>query len=132
MSRREILLKAIEVIEERGWGQNPDMFDDGGPVCIQSAVCVAGGQELLDGLGFSRGIYCYAPSVLGIAFDPEDHGQAWRWNDARGRTKEEVVEALRFLADTDMSWDDAMDLWKANESLSAFPVETRQLVAVAA
>ncbi len=86
-----VLRKAADLIDERGWlqGQN---FDADGRCCAFWALGKAAGKQR--GL---RPIYDQFAGYL-HARNPR-----WRevssWNDAPGRTKEQVVAALRECAD---------------------------------
>lgn len=96
MIDKAIFAKAADIIEERGWYQgwfyNIQKGCDG-PVCLLGAVNVACGRE---------------PDVSNVA-DTDAVDKAVRrklkrrvfaanWNDRDGRTKEQVVNMLRSLA----------------------------------
>ncbi len=91
---KALLLKAAELVEERG--HNQGWYEgDNGSLCILGALEVASGEEpfsmseillpLHHGCGLAHDL---RPFALGVI----------RWNDAPGRTKAEVVQALRNAA----------------------------------
>jgi hypothetical protein len=77
------LLKAAEYIEEHGWCQR-SIGAKGGPACVIGAVHFSGGKiAALNAVERVIG----RPDLI-------------RWNDEPGRTKAEVVKALRGAAFT--------------------------------
>jgi hypothetical protein len=87
-----VLLRAVEVLAERGWCQDA-YTNDAGQVCVRGAMNVAViGQADAD--------------LLDSALERLDgylRSQGWgvlaeRWNDVEGRTADEVVAALRAAA----------------------------------
>lgn len=108
MTTPEILLKAANVIEARGWHQGsyiPNMADKATcPVCVLAAINVA------------RGLppdCMYDPYAPGPAYEAAFEFAGWLgllnvpevvdtvgegWNDAPGRTADEVTSALRECA----------------------------------
>ena len=99
---RALLLRAAEVIEERGWTQGSYCDGDGG-VCAMGAISVGAGYppESIDGLAN----YVSGKAVMKLikVIDPQGKfvdriGSIPDWNDTRGRTKEEVIAALRTAA----------------------------------
>lgn len=69
--RREVLLRAAELIEERGWiAGSAGMHDNNGPFCLLGAIGFA---------AYGKGDmgYIYGHKFLRIS-DPE---AAWGWND---------------------------------------------------
>ena len=75
-----VLLDAADYIEEYGWCQY--RWQDGEKVCALSAISVTAGRNL-EAIGRLR-------KFLGGRIDT--------WNDTVGRTKDEVVAALRACA----------------------------------
>jgi hypothetical protein len=112
---RKVLLSAAEYIERNGWTQG-STFAHGGhnvlghgskrpPACaygaIVSGVSFLDREELGHNTSFevSNAASDYVESCLGIAgtWGPKYRGLP-RWNDARERTANQVVEALRGAA----------------------------------
>lgn len=90
---RTVFLRAIEVLKERGWrqgGSNPALVQDDGKcsVCMEEAVSLAVDGQIRnshwESFRFLRGVI-------------REH-QLFRWNDAKGRTKRQVIAALRRAA----------------------------------
>lgn len=101
---RSILLCAREIIEECGWCQYALQAEDGS-VCLEGAVVIASGVKVFRS---RKGHYEYAADdpCLRAASRPiailelQVVGKRLsRWNDERGRTKEEVLRLLRDTAD---------------------------------
>jgi hypothetical protein len=100
MDTPEILTKAIDVIEERGWYQGASVDPDGTGVCAVVAMCVAAG--LPPDTLVMNGDRVGAMSVLAAAGELElflDLGlPATQWNDEFVDTRDEVITALRECA----------------------------------
>jgi hypothetical protein len=79
----EVLLRAVDLIEERGWCQHK-LRSSEGSICTEQAIREA-----------SPGVW-RLPLMHFAAFLGE--AEVHHWNDDRGRTKEEVVSALRQAA----------------------------------
>lgn len=87
----QILRDAAELIRTRGWCQGEYEID--GCLCIFGAVHVALGREP-DGIGFTtadRQIADALRSATGVVIVPD-------WNDAPGRTAEQVIAAIERAA----------------------------------
>jgi hypothetical protein len=81
----KVLMRAAEIVRERGWCQL-DYEDDQGRVCAAGALYAASGDEWpYVAMGRRR-----LAASLGRAVET--------WNDVPGRTKEEVIEALERAA----------------------------------
>lgn len=107
--RREILLRAVEVLDERGWAQGGlGMYPQAGVgFCILGAVAHAANAPLRDS-GFSFGPqydYLVPNAILGTTHDLAD---AFTWNDTDARDKEHVQTVLRRLANGS-TWEQAID-----------------------
>ena len=86
-----VLLRAAEVVRERGLCQGP--WRSGGPLCAAGAVGVAGGDLGLSRAGMEGRVLKFARALGGsAATDVHD------WNDAPGRTAGDVAEALERAA----------------------------------
>lgn len=87
MTTKEILLGAAEYLRVHGWVQR--MGDPGGPRCAVGAVIsVHQGPERLDA-------YAAFADAAGIDLRALSIGD---WNDAPGRTAEEVIAAFERAA----------------------------------
>lgn len=85
----EVLRRAADIIERRGWCQND--YQDGAAVCILGALRLA-----ITGNTDNHSDRVHNPAER-LA---KNLGQApWVWNDEPGRTKEEVIAALRSAAE---------------------------------
>lgn len=99
----EVLNRAADLIEERGWVQGVDgMIADGcSPLCLEGGIAAAIGADMHAGAG------PYPPKYF---YDDVEECPAWAavtsylslrpyvWNDNEGRTAAEVVEVLRAVA----------------------------------
>jgi hypothetical protein len=103
METPEILTKAAEVIETRGWHQGdfvpPNTDPETAPVCVMAAINVAAGMRPN---GYRSGampaddvdaLYA-ARRALGARVADD----IVAWNDQEGRTRDEVTTALRECA----------------------------------
>lgn len=113
MNTSEVLDRAADEIERRGWSQGTGWFprsDESTPVCAEGALrlaCGFGGGVGLDGAWFdlaSKRAACDALSAYLTDRFPECINQVtgavipFSWNDARSRTQAEVIEVLRAAA----------------------------------
>lgn len=91
-TKREVLLRAAELCEV-GWVQGSAACSPGCD-CAVTAINAAASDELLS-------IWCWNELADYLRLPcPESAGSAIiRWNDTPGRTKEEVVAALRAAAE---------------------------------
>jgi len=80
----EVLLGAAEYIEKFGWKQR-DFGDDGGPRCMLGAV-------------MSQCKNTYTDIMSAAQLHLQRQGKFMSWNDSPGRTKAEVIDALRSAA----------------------------------
>lgn len=86
-----VLLHAAEIVQERGVCQGP--WRAGGPLCAAGAVGEAAIDLGLDRVEMEARMLRFAHALGGSAVS-DVHG----WNDAPGRTAEEVAEALQRAA----------------------------------
>jgi hypothetical protein len=98
----EILAKAADLIEERGWATGWYVNDCGG-LCARGAVYAAGGYEPeprhSNGNWFN-GLISDRDVMKAEAFlDQFVGGHAPNWNDATGRTPEQIIFGLRRAAE---------------------------------
>ena len=98
----EVLNRAADLIEERGWTQGdgwfPEMLPVAAPLCAEGAmkaaaaeVCAAAGDALARYTVHREQILPAFKDYLGVA-------HVFVWNDAGRRTASEVIEALRACA----------------------------------
>ena len=94
-----VLLEAADYIEWHGWCQDR-VESPGGAVCALGAICHATNDLVAQRLlAFSPpNILARLKKVIGVARLDESWHDIQNWNDAPGRTKEEVVAALRGAA----------------------------------
>jgi hypothetical protein len=86
-----VLLRAAEIVRERGLRQGP--WRAGGPLCAAGAVGVAAGD-----LGLSRTEMEHVVLRFARALGGSAAGDVHSWNDVSGRSAGEVVEALERAA----------------------------------
>lgn len=105
MDEREVLLRAADLIESKGWCKDFSALDAdlnevdpwSDSACVFCAVgaiesVAANGYADFDGLTLSNGAIDRLSRALGAR-------NVIRWNDEDGRTQEEVVAALRKAAE---------------------------------
>ena len=89
MTADETLRRAAKIIRERGWIQGTTSMS-GGPVCAAGAISVV--------LGVHRWrvteAHLLAASRAGVPPERAGASGLTRWNDAPGRTVEEVLAVL--------------------------------------
>lgn len=103
MLTSEVLNRAADLIEERGWVQGNGGFDGSAGLCLEGGIFAA------SGLGWTvaaemaaREGTCPAYEAvlnhLSIGGDRSYGGRLWLWNDKPARTAAEVIEVLRAAA----------------------------------
>lgn len=113
VTKRDVFLRAAEVVEERGWQRYHWGDVDEGPVCLLGAIGVATIE-----MGVAP-LYATTASMASMSFRFErpdlwdDANDPWLWNDGlrfairpSRRPKARVVAALRRLADG-ATWKEA-------------------------
>ncbi len=103
----EVLLKAADLIEQRGHTKHIRV-DDKGSMCLLGAIAVAQGHDIGYSLGMRGGdtelTYEAAETIvntLGIMVGLRDiRGIAVDWNNAPKRTAQEVIDVMRLAART--------------------------------
>jgi hypothetical protein len=96
------LLKAADYIEEHGWCQNRPVTNDG-RVCMTGAMLmVLCGTPYLQAATSEAWMLQregYQAVLESLSVDPLVYPiELAAWNDAEGRSKDEVVQALRYAA----------------------------------
>lgn len=89
-----VLHRAADLLEERGWCQHTTRDDTDGRICAVTAVSDAA-------LEFSADPREAVAAVVRHVCAPGDsrvRGALARWNDAPGRSRREVTDALRGAA----------------------------------
>jgi hypothetical protein len=95
---RDSLLKAIEILDQFGWCQG-NVHNDKGEHCLLGALFVARyGEEPTGGPLSSVRHFDWSESFK--IMKPHTGKHIAYWNDEGGRTKDEVVAALRAAAAT--------------------------------
>ena len=104
MNTSEVLNRAADLIEERGWATGNCGMDasPGAALCLEGALGAAMGVAVVDGLS-AYPIYDYTEIEVAPVYQILQDYLAWMsdlymWNDRRDRTQAEVVEALRACA----------------------------------
>lgn len=105
-----LLVKACDVIDERGWNQGTIIDEETGSCCAQGAIILA--QYPIDGLPYTFGFD--DPTVIAVGIFQRVIGQQLpTFNDAEGRTATGVKEALRKAADTAV---EEVARWRASQT----------------
>jgi hypothetical protein len=97
---QRLLLKAAEIVEQRGWCQRSFENLDG-QVCALGAInlahhdCSGWGSRVFSGADLAVNAACRASQYVGRGIG---YFTLANWNDTNGRTKEEVIAALRGAA----------------------------------
>lgn len=103
MNTSEVLNKAADLIEERGWTRGGNGWNLGGPLCLEGGIMVAAGLARI-------GEVNHCPAALAVVdyLGPENCTitspfsgkvtRSWVWNDDRSRTATEVIGVLRAAA----------------------------------
>ena len=100
----EVLNRAADMIEERGWVRGKGWGPDDGGLCLEGALIAASG--LSAAIGKRLAVYTQCPAydavVAYLGKDPQPRiapivDTLWAWNDARSEVTE-VIEVLRAVA----------------------------------
>lgn len=107
MQTSEILHKAADLIEERGWGTGSETWgyvDFASPLCIEGAIGAAMGKVVNvpgdDGIWPQDIQTCPAGKAVSEFLGERRRSTGWlcHWNDTRARNAAEVIEVLRGAA----------------------------------
>src|SRR5437879_1675262 len=94
---QELMLKAAVLLEEKGWIQNIIRNKNG--FCAAGALFYSSAEPLkLVGELLRKPIYTKAIEKLKEEVVKAGYDNVPDWNDARGRTKEQVIAKLREVA----------------------------------
>ena len=112
-----VLHRAADLIEERGWTQatagDPGADPWGGgsgsaaPVCIEGGILAALGVDTEGDLPPLDFIHCTAYKAVQTYLGLPDSELVFHWNDETGRTASEVIETLRAAAAIEQARHDA-------------------------
>jgi len=97
----EVLNRAADLIEERGWATGVTGWRVGGRLCLEGGIIAAiGGATAADQpLAWACPAYAAVGDYLGRpALSVCGDRELWKWNDRPERTASEVVEVLRACA----------------------------------
>ena len=102
MNTSEVLNRAADLIEERGWGTGVrSMLGSDSGLCIMGALYGAETGQLandaLDETAYTVAETCSAGRAV-IEYIGDNWTYMFSWNDATGRTAAEVIEVLRACA----------------------------------
>lgn len=112
MRTSEVLNKAADLIQQHGWTHVKDQTTRnpwggaGRPMCLEGGILAALGLEpSVNGLGDEENeqlVTCPAYKAVQeyLGFEPKGDikNRLYRFNDAEGRTAQEVIEVLRATA----------------------------------
>jgi hypothetical protein len=89
---RKTLLDAADLLEEKGWIQ--DSYQTCQGYCMLGAI-----QYVLSGDAIKyTSLWTGDHTILKVLQNTTGTVKIWEWNDARGRTKDEVLQAIRKAA----------------------------------
>lgn len=98
MLTKQVLSDAKEIIEERGWAQNPPpLMENKGAVCVVQAMVLSGKKNGAT----ADGLACWFDLAKVIRSNNliPDSRSLISWNDEEGRLKQEVIDLLERAAD---------------------------------
>jgi hypothetical protein len=94
MKTSEVLDLAADLIEERGWVQGTG-WEGSGALCLEGGIAAAAGtQRWSNGMVNTVALH-QCPAYIAVAEHLNRDAVLWQWNDAEGRTAEEVITVLR-------------------------------------
>lgn len=109
----EVLDLAADKIEVVGWGTGVNTWEnrDGAGLCLEGGIIAALGRSFTPGTeNFIDTPELWAcPAYVAMASYLETRAELWRWNDAQGRTAEEVVEVLRAAAAVERAKEESLE-----------------------
>jgi hypothetical protein len=94
---KRILLRAHEIIEERGWCQ-AKLVSSEGHVCLEAAISLAAcgtPYHEADWEMSEAAAQAFAEMKRRVFFNRGEDHRLWSWNDRPGRTKDEVLKLIR-------------------------------------
>lgn len=118
MKTSEVLNKAADLIEERGWGQGPRTWTtEGAELCLEGAIAAAMGKNANRSPRFENGIWpediqtCPAGAAVRDHLE-WTHAYLCMWNDKTERTADEVIEVLRACAVIEAAREEQDAAWE--------------------
>lgn len=79
MKTSDVLNKAADLIEERGWSTGDGWnHEDGGPICLEGGILAAAGINFMTGNKYA----CPAYKAVAAYLADGGHGLPFRWNDS--------------------------------------------------
>lgn len=112
----ELLDRAADLIQERGWTQGPlgwGYYDKSGPLCLEGGILAAYGLDRQDSETIAQ---CPAYKAVKEYLGDRLYGltdfvswELWVWNDSAIRTKDEVIEVLRAAAAVERTKEEALE-----------------------
>ena len=112
MNVHETLDAAADYIERHGWFSHlyGSPSNDFASLCMGNAIGACASHDVH--------VEAYAAVIRALGCtDPVKHQVIWRWNDAPGRTKEEVVAMLRAVAMSERAREIRAEVALAHEQI---------------
>jgi hypothetical protein len=98
MNTSEVLNRAADLIEERGWTQGGSGWGIGGQaLCLEGGILAALGYRW-EASDWSFEEFPECPAYTAVADYLDYRSELYQWNDEGNRTADEVIEALRAAA----------------------------------
>jgi hypothetical protein len=117
MNTSEVLNRAADLIEERGWGKGVGWVESDSTICLEGAIWAAQGHSIVslppwwevESCGAGQAIRSYLNLSADCCLPWVDYSKPvdewltpttrlFMWNDHPSRTAEEVIETLRAAA----------------------------------
>lgn len=125
MKTSEVLNRAADLLEERGWRKGDWGLDnDGEPsgaLCLEGAVIAAMPmkERLFHRGGVMYSTYDECPAGLAVEryLDSKPGAGGYNWNDAEDRTASEVIEVLRACALIEAAREEQDAAWETYAEL---------------
>lgn len=132
MKTSEVLDKAADLIEERGWRQGEGWIStrtrDDSTLCLEGGVMAALGlrPEFVTAHSLQPLLGCPAYAAVADYLDldhgfhddiPEPREPLYRWNDRKSRTATEVLEVLRAAAVIEAAREEQDAAWETYAEL---------------
>lgn len=112
----EVLDKAADAIQERGWEKGGGWHDPrpehaGRPVCLEGAIQAASGMRIYGTSPNWRKVFkgCDAYQAMGAYLELDLSCQdLYDWNDFSARTQDQVIEVLRAAAAVERAKEESL------------------------
>jgi hypothetical protein len=113
MKTSDVLNKAADLIEERGWLQGIHGLGTDRGLCMEGGILAALGRSRDDCAfrGSQYGGRCPVYNAVMEHLGRADYTEKplWRWNDAEERTADEVIATLRAVAVIESAREEAAE-----------------------